>query len=77
MNSSILFKSPKATVLESGLNPSRFHFSSSQARGQHFVRLNSIEPNTVMFSTKDYPILNDISVPEIIDDELARKADPQ
>jgi hypothetical protein len=36
--------------------------------GQHFVRLNSIEPNTVMFSTKDYPILSDVNVPEIIDE---------
>ncbi len=34
----------------------------------HIVRLNSIEPNTVMFSTKDYPILSDVSVPEIIDE---------
>ena len=42
--------------------------SSSHTRGQHFVRLNSIEPNTVMFSTKDYPILTDITVPEIIDE---------
>ena len=32
------------------------------------VRLNSIEPNTVMFSTKDYPLLSDVSVPEIIDE---------
>ena len=32
------------------------------------MRLNSIEPNTVMFSTRDYPILNDVSVPEIIDE---------
>ena len=38
------------------------------------VRLNSVEPNTVMFSTKDYPILADVSVPEIID-ELERQFD--
>ena len=38
------------------------------------VRLNSVEPNTVMFSTKDYPILSDVSVPEIID-ELERQFD--
>ena len=38
------------------------------------VRLNSIEPNTVMFSTKDYPLLSDVSVPEIID-ELERQFD--
>ena len=41
--------------------------SSSNYRG-HIVRLNSIDPNTVMFSTKDYPILGDITVPEIIDE---------
>lgn len=41
--------------------------SSSSYRG-HIVRLNSIDPNTVMFSTKDYPILNDVTVPEIIDE---------
>ncbi|XP_059098803.1 uncharacterized protein LOC131892947 isoform X2 [Tigriopus californicus] len=41
--------------------------SSSSYRG-HIVRLNSIEPNTVMFSTKDYPLLSDITVPEIIDE---------
>ena len=41
--------------------------ASNQYRS-HIVRLNSIEPNTVMFSTKDYPILSDISVPEIIDE---------
>ena len=40
----------------------------------HIVRLNSIEPNTVMFSTKDYPQLSDVSVPEIID-ELERQFD--
>ena len=40
----------------------------------HIVRLNSIEPNTVMFSTKDYPILSDVSVPEIID-ELEKQFD--
>ena len=40
----------------------------------HIVRLNSIEPNTVMFSTKDYPLLSDVSVPEIID-ELERQFD--
>ena len=34
----------------------------------HIVRLNSIDPNTVMFSTKDYPILGDVTVPEIIDE---------
>ena len=45
----------------------------SSYRG-HIVRLNSIEPNTVMFSTKDYPILGDVSVPEIID-ELERQFD--
>lgn len=38
------------------------------------VRLNSVEPNTVMFSTKDYPTLSDVSVPEIID-ELERQFD--
>merc|ERR1719150_3208588 len=42
----------------------------------HIVRLNSIEPNTVMFSTKDYPLLSDVSVPEIID-ELERQFDAQ
>ena len=47
--------------------------SFSSYRG-HIVRLNSIEPNTVMFSTKDYPILSDVSVPEIID-ELERQFD--
>ncbi len=41
--------------------------SGSNYRG-HIVRLNSIEPNTVMFSTKDYPILSDVTVPEIIDE---------
>ncbi len=41
--------------------------SSSSYRG-HIVRLNSIDPNTVMFSTKDYPILSDVTVPEIIDE---------
>ena len=46
---------------------------NSTYRG-HIVRLNSIEPNTVMFSTKDYPILSDVSVPEIID-ELERQFD--
>jgi len=40
----------------------------------HIVRLNSIEPNTVMFSTKDYPLLSDVSVPEIID-ELEQQFD--
>jgi len=40
----------------------------------HIVRLNSIEPNTVMFSTKDYPLLCDVSVPEIID-ELEQQFD--
>ena len=47
------------------------HANSVNASNQyrsHIVRLNSIEPNTVMFSTKDYPILSDISVPEIIDE---------
>ena len=51
--------------------------SSSATTGSyrgHIVRLNSIEPNTVMFSTKDYPLLSDISVPEIID-ELERQFD--
>lgn len=38
------------------------------------VRLNSLEPNTVMFSTKDYPLLVDVSVPEIID-ELEQQFD--
>ena len=47
--------------------------NNSTYRG-HIVRLNSIEPNTVMFSTKDYPILSDVSVPEIID-ELERQFD--
>ena len=47
----------------------------SSYRG-HIVRLNSIEPNTVMFSTKDYPLLSDVSVPEIID-ELERQFDAQ
>ena len=47
--------------------------NNSGYRG-HIVRLNSIEPNTVMFSTKDYPILSDVSVPEIID-ELERQFD--
>ena len=47
--------------------------NTSSYRG-HIVRLNSIEPNTVMFSTKDYPILSDVSVPEIID-ELERQFD--
>ena len=47
--------------------------SSSSYRG-HIVRLNSIEPNTVMFSTKDYPILSDVTMPEIID-ELERQFD--
>ena len=46
---------------------------ASSYRG-HIVRLNSIEPNTVMFSTKDYPLLSDVSVPEIID-ELERQFD--
>ena len=49
--------------------------NTSSYRG-HIVRLNSIEPNTVMFSTKDYPILSDVSVPEIID-ELERQFDAQ
>ena len=48
--------------------------SNSVQYRSHIVRLNSIEPNTVMFSTKDYPILSDISVPEIID-ELERQFD--
>lgn len=51
--------------------------SSAQAASNyrsHIVRLNSIEPNTVMFSTKDYPILSDVSVPEIID-ELEKQFD--
>ena len=50
---------------------------SSQSTGSyrgHIVRLNSIEPNTVMFSTKDYPILSDVTMPEIID-ELERQFD--
>ena len=47
--------------------------SASSYRG-HIMRLNSIEPNTVMFSTKDYPILSDVTVPEIID-ELERQFD--
>ena len=46
----------------------------SAAYRSHIVRLNSIEPNTVMFSTKDYPILSDITVPEIID-ELEKQFD--
>ena len=48
--------------------------SGSNAYRSHIVRLNSIEPNTVMFSTKDYPILSDITVPEIID-ELEKQFD--
>merc|ERR1719150_1816297 len=47
---------------------------SGGAYRSHIVRLNSLEPNTVMFSTKDYPILSDVSVPEIID-ELERQFD--
>ena len=42
--------------------------SNSAYGGHTIVRLNSIEPNTVMFNTKDYPILNDVTVPEIIDE---------
>ena len=34
--------------------------SGSANYRSHIVRLNSIEPNTVMFSTKDYPILSDV-----------------
>ena len=48
--------------------------SGSANYRSHIVRLNSIEPNTVMFSTKDYPILSDVSVPEIID-ELEKQFD--
>ena len=50
--------------------------ASAAAAGarQKIVRLNSVEPNTVMFSTKDYPTLIDVSVPEIID-ELERQFD--
>ena len=47
---------------------------SSGAYRSHIVRLNSLEPNTVMFSTKDYPILSDVTVPEIID-ELEKQFD--
>ena len=42
--------------------------SGSLSYRGHIVRLNSIDPNTVMFSTKDYPILSDVTVPEIIDE---------
>ena len=42
--------------------------SGSLSYRGHIVRLNSIDPNTVMFSTKDYPILGDVTVPEIIDE---------
>lgn len=48
--------------------------SGGGAYRSHIVRLNSLEPNTVMFSTKDYPILSDVSVPEIID-ELEKQFD--
>ena len=48
--------------------------NNANAYRSHIVRLNSIEPNTVMFSTKDYPILSDVSVPEIID-ELEKQFD--
>lgn len=48
--------------------------NASTSYRSHIVRLNSIEPNTVMFSTKDYPILSDVSVPEIID-ELEKQFD--
>ena len=54
-----------ATAVSSNTLPSS---SSSASYRGHIVRLNSIEPNTVMFSTKDYPILNDVSVTEIIDE---------
>ena len=48
--------------------------SSLTSARPRVVRLNSVEPNTVMFSTKDYPKLSDVSVPEIID-ELERQFD--
>nr|XP_040571200.1 uncharacterized protein LOC121120399 isoform X1 [Lepeophtheirus salmonis] len=65
-----------ATTLPRSTQPSASSTGAScnsQYRG-HIVRLNSIEPNTVMFSTKDYPLLYDISVPEIID-ELEKQFD--
>ena len=46
----------------------------NQGYRSHIVRLNSLEPNTVMFNTKDYPILSDVTVPEIID-ELEKQFD--
>ena len=58
----------------SGGGNTRGDASGSASYRSHIVRLNSIEPNTVMFSTKDYPILSDISVPEIID-ELEKQFD--
>ena len=68
-----LFSSGSGQVGGSGGLSSCPSQAASSYRG-HIVRLNSIEPNTVMFSTKDYPILSDVSVPEIID-ELERQFD--
>lgn len=70
---------PRTTASELGGRSSLGGFMSAAAGGGasemgslsyrgHIVRLNSIDPNTVMFSTKDYPILGDVTVPEIIDE---------
>ena len=69
---------PDAALYSSLAQPQSGSCSASSGNNSgyrgHIVRLNSIEPNTVMFSTKDYPILSDVSVPEIID-ELERQFD--
>jgi len=67
---------PETSLYNSGPTQGGCSASSQNASGYrgHIVRLNSIEPNTVMFSTKDYPLLSDVSVPEIID-ELERQFD--
>eukprot|EP00090_Calanus_glacialis_P019710 TRINITY_DN30229_c0_g1_i2.p1 TRINITY_DN30229_c0_g1~~TRINITY_DN30229_c0_g1_i2.p1 ORF type:complete len:997 (+),score=132.01 TRINITY_DN30229_c0_g1_i2:396-3386(+) len=67
---------PETSLYNSGPSQGACSASSQNTSGYrgHIVRLNSIEPNTVMFSTKDYPLLIDVSVPEIID-ELERQFD--
>lgn len=67
---------PETSLYNSGPSQGACSASSQNTSGYrgHIVRLNSIEPNTVMFSTKDYPLLSDVSVPEIID-ELERQFD--
>ena len=58
----------------SGPGQNSYMASSQPFRSGHIVRLNSIEPNTVMFNTRDYPVLSDVTVPEIID-ELEKQFD--